>query len=153
MLEQGVSVVHVTPHPRLPFNEFLSALETHGYKVPQVPYAEWKAALQSYVGGGDGNEKEPHALLPLFDWVTGDLPSETHSRALNDTNAEAVLRADGAGEEWAEGSNVGVETVGRYLGFMASIGFIPWPTEKGRLEGVEMGEERREALKLVGRGG
>jgi len=32
----GINVVHVTAHPRLQMNEFLSALSYYGYNVPEV---------------------------------------------------------------------------------------------------------------------
>ena len=42
---------------------------------------------------------EPHALLPLFDWVTSDLPSDTDSRNLDDANTKAVLKANGVDQK------------------------------------------------------
>lgn len=34
----GINVVHVTAHPRLQMNEFLSALSYYSYNVPEVDY-------------------------------------------------------------------------------------------------------------------
>ncbi|KAK4694559.1 hypothetical protein P7C71_g3043, partial [Lecanoromycetidae sp. Uapishka_2] len=148
---EGVGVVQVTPHPQLPFNDFTGALETCGYVAPLVPYAQWKKKLEGYVaeptsGSSDTSmAREPHALLPLFDWVTDGLPSETISRSLDDTNARAVLRADDPSSELEKESRVTEETVGVYLAFMAAIGFIePAPVGGKR---VEIGEEQKEALK------
>lgn len=166
----GVQVVQVTPHPQLPFNDFLSTLEKYGYECPQVPYAIWKNKLEEYVArcslptsssiDSTGTpvpnlteELEPHALLPLFDWVTDDLPRDTASRPLDDANAISVLRADDPSYDVERGSRVTRETVGRYLGFMVAIGFVRPPGKGEGLPVVEVGEEQRGALGRVGRGG
>lgn len=157
-LQQDVAVVHVTPTPQLPFNDFLATLEKYGYTAPMVPYPQWRSALEEYVSTGsetqDDEGKEPHALLPLFDWVTTDLPSDTNSKNLDNTNAQAVLRANGVDEKDCQ-VEVTQETVGAYLAFMADIGFISPPKVEGvqKLPVVEISEERKRALKMVGRGG
>ena len=154
-LQQGVGVVHVTPSPQLGFNAFLETLEKYGYKAPMVPYLEWRSALEQYVSSESQEQREPHALLPLFDWVTADLPSDTNSRNLDNINAHTVLRANGIDEKDCQ-IRVSQETVSAYLAFMAEIGFIGWP--KGAREGMtlavpRMGEEQKQALSMVGRGG
>jgi len=171
----GVDVVQVTPHPQLPWATFLTALSTYGYPVPIVPYDEWRTALESYVAhtttsttlsDPTGNPTsittnptptipEPHALLPLFDWVTSDLPHDTASPPLLDANAARVLHADDASYAMEEKSRVTEETVGLYLGFLVAIGFIAAPTTgEGRLlPEVRIGEAQREMLGRVGRGG
>ena len=154
-LQQGVGVVHVTPSPQLGFNAFLATLQKYGYEAPMVPYSEWRSALERYVSSENQGQREPHALLPLFDWVTADLPSDTNSRDLDNSNARAVLRANGFDEEHCQ-VEVTQETVGAYLAFMAEIGFIGRPEERkeaGKLPAIEIGEEQRQALKMVGRGG
>ncbi len=154
-LQQGVGVVHVTPSPQLGFNAFLETLQRYGYEAPMVPYSEWRSALERYVSGETREQREPHALLPLFDWVTADLPADTKSRDLDNNNARAVLRANGFDEEHCQ-VEVTQETVGAYLAFMAEVGFIGRPEERKearRLPAIEIGEEQRQALKMVGRGG
>jgi len=42
-------VAHVTSHPRLRFNEFLSTLKTYGYDVTKVDYIPWRIALETHV--------------------------------------------------------------------------------------------------------
>lgn len=96
---------------------------------------------------------EPHALLPLFDWVTDDLQRDTASRQLDDANAIRVLRADDPSYDAELRSRVTRETVGVYLGFMAAIGFVGPPMEGGEVPVVEIGKEQRGALERVGRGG
>lgn len=87
--------------------------------------------------------------------MTADLPSDTKSRDLDNKNAQAVLRANGVEEKDCQ-VQVTQETVGAYLAFMADIGFINRP--QGAKEGMSLqvigiGEEQRQALKMVGRGG
>ena len=154
-LQQGVGVVHVTPSPQLGFNAFLETLEKYGYKAPMVPYSEWRSALEQYVSSESQEQREPHALLPLFDWVTTDLPSDTKSRNLDNINAQTVLRANRIDEKDCQ-VGVSQETVGAYLAFMAEIGFIGSPREAKEgmtLAVLRIGEEQRQALNMVGRGG
>ena len=160
---QGVEVVQVTPHTQLPWNDLLGALEVYGYNAPIVPYSQWKTKLEEYVAnpatspdttnGTTNNhpsspEKEPHALLPLFDWVTADLPSSIQSRTLDDSNAAKVVREDDPAYPFIESGRVEEETVGFYLAFMREVGFIPGPGAKreGReLPKVGMSEEMKMA--------
>ncbi|KAM0794352.1 hypothetical protein BDR22DRAFT_876217 [Usnea florida] len=166
--QQSVAVLHVTPRPQLSFNAFLETLQRYGYTAPKVPYPIWRSSLEDYVSAS--STAEPHALLPLFDWVTTDLPSDTNSRNLDDRNAQAVLsransgddssdHEDGIKETWVEMTQ---EIVSTYLAYMVEIGFVPPPTagegevgeiKKLALPIVKMSEEQRRALKLVGRGG
>ena len=172
----GVDVVQVTPHPQLPWNTFLGALQTYGYDAPIVPYTEWREKLEAYVAqstsgtttadetgnptslttNNNDSPREPHALLPLFDWVTDNLPRDTVSRTLSDTNAQRVLQADDVQYNAEKESHVTQETVGMYLAFMAAVGFIDAPSggEKGKeLPKVDIGEVQKKALEKVGRGG
>ena len=58
-----VGVAHVTGHPRLRFNQFLGALQTFGYDVPQVDYVPWSQSLENYVNDGEHDDKDSqHAL-------------------------------------------------------------------------------------------
>ena len=153
-LQQDVAVIHVSPTPQLPFNSFLEVLEKYNYTAPLVPYPQWRSALEEYVSTETQDGKEPHALLPLFDWVTNDLPSDSNSRKLDNTNAQLVLRAYGVDEKDCQ-VEVTQETVGAYLAFMAEIGFISPPKGEGaqKLPVIELSEEQKRALKKVGRGG
>ena len=54
-----LSVAQVTGHPRLTFRQYLGALETYGYSVPEVDYAAWSESLKDYVGD---SKKDQHAL-------------------------------------------------------------------------------------------
>lgn len=163
-LQQGVAVVQVTPTPtQLPFNDFLATLEKYGYVAPIVPYPQWRSALEEYVSSpstaatqDDDGGKEPHALLPLFDWVTSDLPSDTNSKNLDNTNAKAVLRASGVVDEKDCQVQATQETVASYLAYMAEIRFIGRPKEGAegakKLPVIKIPEEQKRALKMVGRG-
>ena len=89
--QNGVVVVYqTTPHPQLSFNTFLSTLQTCGYDCPMVPYRKWCTSLENYVAD-DEKSKDPHALLPLLEWVTSDLPSDTQSKLLDNSNTQALV--------------------------------------------------------------
>ena len=73
--------------------------------------------------------------MPLYHFVTNDLPGNTKASELDDQNAAAVLKADTAwtGEDVSSGSTVTRDLVGKYLKYMCLIGFLPPPTaEKGQ---------------------
>lgn len=160
--ENTVRILHTTPHPPFPFNAFLATLSSHGYTAPKVPYSQWRAALETYVSVPQ--HSEPHALLPLFDWVTADLPASTNSVPLDDTNAQAVLLLDRetrmASDPNAEKISeepalprITTETVAAYLAYMVEIGFIDPPAGAGGFPVVRLNEGQKEALRRVGRGG
>lgn len=132
----GVSVCHVTAHPRLRMSEFLSALSYYGYDVPEVEYEEWKTQLEEFVSAGSvEKDQEQSALMPLFHMATSDLPSTTRAPELDDRNAVAVLKGDAdrwTGVDDSAGEGVTREDIGRYLRFLATIKFLPWPTSRGR---------------------
>ena len=142
---QSVSVMQVTSHRRLTLNDWMAALEMYGYPVPMVPYQEWCEKIQEYVG--DTTKEEEHALLPLFHSVTGDLPANTITPALDDTNAAAALRLY---EERRvtqgrslSASTVSKEALGMYLAYLVAVGFLPAPAKRGecelpRLEGTKI---------------
>ncbi|GAW19486.1 hypothetical protein ANO14919_089730 [Xylariales sp. No.14919] len=132
----GVNVCHVTAHPRLRMSEFLSALSYYGYDVPEVDYEEWKTQLEEFVlAGSVEKDQEQSALMPLFHMATSDLPSTTRAPELDDRNAVAVLKGDAdrwTGVDDSAGEGVTREDIGRYLRFLATIKFLPWPTSRGR---------------------
>lgn len=128
---EPLGVVQVTSHPRLTTNKWLGSLETYGYNVPQVPYREWCSLLQNYVADGRNTESRELALLPLFHFVVGDLPTHSLAPELDDVNAATSLRAFGASPEELSDLAVGTETIGRYLAFLVATGFLPSPSTTG----------------------
>jgi L-aminoadipate-semialdehyde dehydrogenase len=132
----GVHVIHVTAHPRLRMNEYLSILSYYGYDVPEVDYDYWKAQLSTFVSAGPiQKDEEQSALMPLFHMATNDLPSTTRAPELDDRNAVAVLKADAdrwTGIDESAGEGISRETVGRFLRFLAETNFLPRPTGRGR---------------------
>ncbi|KAH7116448.1 hypothetical protein EDB81DRAFT_668794, partial [Dactylonectria macrodidyma] len=48
----GVNVVHITAHPQLRINEFLSTLSYYSYHIPEVDYEEWETQLDEFVSAG-----------------------------------------------------------------------------------------------------
>jgi L-2-aminoadipate reductase len=54
-----LGVAQVTSHPRLTFSQYLAALHSYGYDVPEVEYDQWKKVLEKYASD---EKKEQHAL-------------------------------------------------------------------------------------------
>ena len=153
-----LGVAHVTSHPRLRFDEFLSTLGSYGYDTKEVDYATWRDQLEKYVSEGPiEKDYEQHALMPLYHFVTNDLPANTKASELDDRNAVAALQADArwTGEDLSAGSAVTRETVGKYLRFLTLTGFLEQPTGKGEpFPEIDLAEGQDVAYSLVGgRGG
>ncbi|KAF4637408.1 hypothetical protein G7Y89_g677 [Cudoniella acicularis] len=136
-LSGGVHVVHVTGHPRLRMNEYLSVLEFYGFDVPEV---------------------KQHALMPLYHFCVTDLPATTRALELDDRNVVKILKADA--ENWtgideSAGYGISRENVGRYLRYLAEIKFVSWPSGTGRaLPEVNISAMQMQAVgALGGRGG
>lgn len=112
----GVHVIHVTGHPRLRMNEYLSILSYYGYHVPEVGHDHWKAQLETFVSVGSvQKDEEQSALMPLFHMATDNLPATTRAPELDDRNAVAVLKADAdrwTGVDESAGEGISREAVG-----------------------------------------
>ncbi|PKY01910.1 L-aminoadipate-semialdehyde dehydrogenase large subunit [Aspergillus campestris IBT 28561] len=147
---EPLGVVQVTSHPRLTTNEFLGSLETYGYNVPQVPYREWCSLLQEYVADEGNTGPKELALLPLFHFVVGDLPSNSLAPELDDTNAETSLRAFGATPEKLSDRAVTTEIIGKYLAFLIATGFVPSPSTPGAKAIPEVDTQRLQAMGSLG---
>ena len=76
------------------FYEFLKLLEHYGYQAPQVDYQDWAQRLAHYVSEGRQQDDTQHALLPLYHFVTADLPANTRASELDDSNAMRCLEID-----------------------------------------------------------
>ncbi|KAL4960453.1 L-aminoadipate-semialdehyde dehydrogenase [Aspergillus stella-maris] len=156
-----IGVAQVTGHPRLRFNQFIGALQLYGYEVPQVDYVPWSKLLEQYVNSGEHDDAEgQHALMPLYHFVTADLPSNTKAPELDDTHAAASLRADAtwSGVDGSAGAGVTEELVGLYVSYLVNVGFLPGPSASGTaarpLPTATLTSDQREALAGVGgRGG
>lgn len=155
-LAGGVHVLHVTGHPRLRMNEFLSLLEYYGFRVPEVSYDEWKDELEKYVSaGGQNKDQEQHALMPLYHFCINDLPATTRAPELDDRNAARVLKEDGerwTGVDESAGYGIGKEDVGRYLRYLVEARYVGRPKGKGRpLPEVGLSAAQLEAAGAIGR--
>lgn len=96
--------------------------------------------------------------MPLFHFVTADLPSNTIAPELDDTNASTSLRSDAAwsGIDASAGSGVTEDLMGYYLAYLVAIGFLPQPGATGSktLPTTDLSESQKAALSAVGgRGG
>ena len=85
--------------------------------------------------------------MPLYHFVTGNLPENTKAPELDDSNTATALRADAkwTGEDVSEGTGVTEDLLGLYLSYLVAIGFIPQTV---------LTRTQQEALsKIGGRGG
>ena len=120
-----ISVVQVTGHPRIRFNDLLLSLQTYGYDVTSVEYLTWRTKLEQHV-----LETQDNALFPLLHFVMDDLPTSTKAAELDDRNAQALAASRGE----KKGMGVGEEEVGLYLSWLVRAGFLDAPGKKGRRE-------------------
>lgn len=89
--------------------------------------------------------------LPLYHFVTGDLPSDTRAPELDDANAAKALSMDAkwTGQDVSKGAAVELQTVEIYLAFLVEVGFLPPPTEN-KLPLVRLGETQKKLLSTFG---
>lgn len=96
--------------------------------------------------------------MPLYHFVTADLPSNTRAPELDDANAAAALRADAkwSGKDVSQGSAVTEELIGLYISYLVDIGFLSAPVTVGEkpLPKGSISDAQKAALGAVGgRGG
>lgn len=96
--------------------------------------------------------------MPLYHFVTADLPANTKAPELDDSNAGAALKSDAqwSGTDASAGSGVTEDLMGVYLAYLHAIGFLPAPTAKAEktLPDVALSEAQKASLASVGgRGG
>lgn len=157
-LPNGVNVVHVTAHPRLRMNEYLSILEYYGYKTPEISYDSWKEQLERFVSAGAEKDQEQLALMPLYHFCLSDLPATTRAPELDDRNAVEILKADAdrwTGVDESAGHGITREDAGKLLAYLSAVGFIESPSARGRkLPDVkpEVVQARKDSV-IGGRGG
>lgn len=146
---QSLSVAQVTSRPRLTLNEWIGALEHYGYHTPLVPYRDWRTKVVKYV---EDKANEEHALLPLFHFVTGDLPANTIAPEMDNSQATAAL------ELYDKGTNSGapdkplavdIRTIGIYLAYLVAVGFLPAPVENSGQELPEVDASRLQAVNVT----
>lgn len=92
--------------------------------------------------------------MSLYHFATTDLPADTIAPELEDSNAEAALRADipFTGEDLSAGGRVDEEIMGRYLSYLAGVGFLEKPQGQGKekLPEAQISPEQKAALLRVG---
>jgi L-aminoadipate-semialdehyde dehydrogenase len=129
------------------FNEYLGELPKLGYNVKKTAYDEWKLQLEDYVRTSRSENKEEHALLPLYHLAVSDLPADSRSPVLATANVTALL----AGQTGVK-TAVDEPALTHYIAYLVEIGFLPKPSGV-ELPEVNMSAERRQALENVeGRG-
>ncbi|KAK4690042.1 L-2-aminoadipate reductase, partial [Tremellales sp. Uapishka_1] len=120
--KSALTVLHVTGHPKLRFNDLLGSLSTYGYNVKRTEYIHWRTKLEQHV-----LDTQDNALFPLLHFVLDDLPTATKSAELDDSNAQALASA--AGENPTSG--VDDARIGLYLAWLVRAEFLVQPTETG----------------------
>jgi len=92
--------------------------------------------------------------MPLYHFATTDLPADTIAPEMDDVNAASALRSDKVftGEDLSSGGCVDEEIMGKYLAYLAGIGFLSLPDGKGkeRLPEAKISPEQKVALLRVG---
>jgi L-aminoadipate-semialdehyde dehydrogenase len=95
--------------------------------------------------------------MPLYHFATTDLPADTIAPEMADINTTTALRSDitFTGEDLSAGSGPTVEMLGKYMGYLIAIGFLPPPHRENASEGRELpavvvGTAQKEALLRVG---
>ena len=78
--------VHVTGHPRLGMNEYLSLLERYGFKVPEGSYDAGRTNSRQ--------DQEQHALMLLCHFCINYLPATMRAPELDGRDAVEILKAD-----------------------------------------------------------
>ena len=92
--------------------------------------------------------------MPLYHFATTDLPGDTIAPEMSDINATTALKSDiqFTGEDLSAGGFVDEEIMGKYLSYLAGIGFLQLPSGKGvkTIPDSSIGEEQKAALLRVG---
>lgn len=97
--------------------------------------------------------------MPLYHFVTGNLPQNTKAPELDDSNTATALKADAewTGEDFSAGTGVTEDVLGIYLSYLVAIGFMPSPSAAGKAKSLRqtvLSKAQQDALsKIGGRGG
>jgi L-aminoadipate-semialdehyde dehydrogenase len=94
--------------------------------------------------------------MPLYHFVTNDLPTNTKASELDDRNAAAALKVDAqwTGHDYSSGSAVTIKHIGRYIRYLTITGFLPPPAQENGLPDLLVEDGQRDALQYIGgRGG
>ncbi|CCE73176.1 Piso0_000199 [Millerozyma farinosa CBS 7064] len=145
--KEEVSVVQVTGHPRIKFNQFLSSLKDFGYEIEIQDYPTWRNSLERFVVESASSS----ALYPLLHFVLDNLPQNTKAPELDDSNAVTSLKKDAAwsGVDVSSGAGVDHEIMKVYVSFLVQIGFLPQPKNHGTpLEHIALSPQTLELWKV-----
>lgn len=92
--------------------------------------------------------------MPLYHFATTDLPADTVAPEMDDANAATALRSDKVftSEDLSAGACVDEEVMGRYLSYLAGVGFLSLPQGEGKekLPQANISPEQKIALLRVG---
>ena len=92
--------------------------------------------------------------MPLYHFATTDLPADTVVPEMGDINAAAALKSDTqfTGEDLSSGGYVDEEIIGKYIAYLAGIGFMASPNGKGKkaMPEITISPQQKIALMRVG---
>lgn len=143
------TVFHVWNDQNVRFSDFFASLIAFGYgklneedknneypglsKLEFRPYLEWRDNLMELTLTGKDN-----ALYPLLHYVLDDLPTSTKSPALDMRNllwaleGSDVINGRLVGNEGDSEEKVARTLMYKYLSYMCTVGFLPWPPGKSQ---------------------
>ena len=91
--------------------------------------------------------------MPLYHFVTNDLPANTKASELDDRNAVLALKADveWTGEDASAGSAVTLDIIGKYVRYLILTGFLVAPEGRGApLPDIELADGQDAARSAMG---
>ena len=134
-------VAQVDAPQRLTMTQLCQSIPSAGYTVERVSYHEWKDAVEGYVTSSQDGD---FALLPLFEFVMGDLPGNTRAPVLDTRNSSRLL----ANRSRPGISGVTAPILDKYVSDLLSTGFLTPPS--GMKQPALIGARRQAALKVIG---
>ena len=121
LTEPNRTVLHVSATPPPSYKVLFSALSTHGWKVDECEYLNWRGKLEQHV-----LENNDNALFPLLHFVLDDLPTSTKAPELNNANTALLLSSQG----YEAHATVTPDLTGLYLSWLVNTGFLPHPSHE-----------------------
>lgn len=139
--ESGIAVAQVDAPSRLTLTQIAQGASKLGYSLAAEPYEQWKLAVEKYV---NSSQQEEFALLPLLEFIMGDLPADTKAPVLDCQNTLRLLKEGGKPEL----RGVDIVTLDKYVADLFDTGFLVGPDGKSSAGAVD--HRRMTALKSIG---
>ncbi|KAG0016980.1 hypothetical protein BGZ80_008719 [Entomortierella chlamydospora] len=120
------AMVYQVTHPMSPpfrLNDFIQAMSRFGYEVETIEGAVWRAALVEHT-----LKNKDTILYPLLHMDIDDLPGTSNSPEMSDMHTQKVIARNDCSDPRPR---IHTDQIGRYLAYMAKVGFIKRPTLQG----------------------